>query len=91
MGLLSAWIAMQRGRSPIEGLILGGLFGPLGVIVECLLPVPERRSKAKVDRHAHTTSQAVPAPSQAEDDHPAVVEFLMDDSHNRERKISRRP
>ena len=41
-GLLGAWVATQRRRSAGEGFLLGVLFGPLGVIVECLLPMPER-------------------------------------------------
>jgi hypothetical protein len=35
---LGAWIASQKGRSGVEGLILGFLFGPMGVIVEAVLP-----------------------------------------------------
>lgn len=92
MGLLSAWIAAQRGRSTVEGLILGCLFGPLGVLVECLLPVPEKKQSRPASRR--TTNQATtPIVSVDEDNHPAVAEFLAesDPSHNRERKISRRP
>lgn len=37
-GLFGAWVADQRGRSPLEGLVVGALFGPLGVLVEALLP-----------------------------------------------------
>jgi hypothetical protein len=37
-GAFTAWIAAQKGRSPMEGLILGALFGPLGSIVEACLP-----------------------------------------------------
>jgi hypothetical protein len=32
------WVAYQCGRESIEGFVLGLLFGPLGVIVEALLP-----------------------------------------------------
>jgi hypothetical protein len=35
---LGAWIADQKGRSGGEGFALGLLFGPLGVLVEALLP-----------------------------------------------------
>ncbi len=38
MGFLAAWIAAQKKRGPAEGFILGFVFGPLGVIVEALLP-----------------------------------------------------
>ena len=40
---LGGWVAIQRNRAPTEGLILGLLYGPLGVIVEALLPVGERQ------------------------------------------------
>lgn len=38
MGLLGAWVASQKGRPAAEGLLLGAVFGPLGVIIEALLP-----------------------------------------------------
>jgi hypothetical protein len=37
-GGLGAWVATQKYRDVGEGFILGLLFGPLGVIVEALLP-----------------------------------------------------
>lgn len=40
---LGRWVAMNKRRRGAEGLTLGLLFGPLGVIVEALLPTnPER-------------------------------------------------
>jgi hypothetical protein len=42
-GFLCSWIAGGRGRSSIEGFVLGFLFGPVGMIVELVLPrVPDR-------------------------------------------------
>ena len=38
LGGLSAWIAGEKHRGFGEGLLLGFLFGPLGVLVEALLP-----------------------------------------------------
>lgn len=35
---LGWWIAIQKGRSEAEGAALGLLFGPLGCLVEALLP-----------------------------------------------------
>lgn len=35
---LGAWVATQRHRGAGEGLVLGLLFGPFGVLVEALLP-----------------------------------------------------
>jgi hypothetical protein len=37
-GGLGGWVATQKQRSALEGLVLGLLFGPLGVLVEALLP-----------------------------------------------------
>jgi uncharacterized membrane protein YeaQ/YmgE (transglycosylase-associated protein family) len=39
-GSLAGWIGQQKGRRPEEGMLLGALFGPLGVIVVALLPTP---------------------------------------------------
>jgi hypothetical protein len=36
--MLAAWVADEKNRSPIEGFLLGLLFGPLGVLVEVGLP-----------------------------------------------------
>jgi hypothetical protein len=35
---LGAWLAGQRGRSDLEGFILGFLFGPFGLMIELFLP-----------------------------------------------------
>lgn len=32
------WVARQKQRSAYEGLLIGALFGPLGVLVEAMLP-----------------------------------------------------
>lgn len=37
-GAFGGYVSIQVGREPAEGLILGALFGPLGVIVAALLP-----------------------------------------------------
>lgn len=42
-GTLGRWVAMQHGRSGLEGAVLGILFGPLGIIVEALLPSKSER------------------------------------------------
>jgi hypothetical protein len=44
MAAFGSWIAGQRGRSGFEGFILGFLFGPLGVLVEALLPPGQSRT-----------------------------------------------
>ncbi len=38
LATLGCWVARQKGRWGWEGLVIGGLFGPLGVMVEALLP-----------------------------------------------------
>jgi hypothetical protein len=38
MGAFGAWVAMAKNRSPIEGLVLGLLFGPFGVLITALMP-----------------------------------------------------
>lgn len=39
--MLGAWIAGRRDRALMEGVILGSLFGPLGCMIELLLPEDE--------------------------------------------------
>lgn len=46
---LGYWIALQKRREPFEGLVLGLLFGPLGAIIEALLPNGERGGKTRVN------------------------------------------
>jgi hypothetical protein len=38
MGFLGAFVAAQKRRAVAEGFMMGLLFGPLGVLVEALLP-----------------------------------------------------
>lgn len=38
MATLGGWIASQKGRETSEGVVLGFAFGPLGILVEALLP-----------------------------------------------------
>lgn len=47
-GGLGAYIAGQKGRAPAEGAVLGFLFGPLGALIEAILPTldsPAGRSR----------------------------------------------
>jgi hypothetical protein len=41
MAMLGAWVAVQKGREPVEGGTLGFLFGPFGVLIEALLPTTD--------------------------------------------------
>lgn len=36
--LVGGWIAVQRSRLPEEGVLLGFFLGPVGILVEALLP-----------------------------------------------------
>jgi hypothetical protein len=40
---LGGWISAQKGRDPIEGAVLGGLFGPLGCLIAALMPTQQSR------------------------------------------------
>lgn len=40
LAVLGIWISSQKRRRPIEGMLLGGGFGVLGVLVESCLPSP---------------------------------------------------
>lgn len=66
---LGGWVASQKRRRLVEGLVLGAGFGPLGALVEALLPVPpERRGRdsSSLSRPKPTVargmSAAAPAP-----------------------------
>lgn len=37
-GLFGSWIATQKGRRENEGFVLGAILGPLGWLIELLLP-----------------------------------------------------
>ena len=39
---LGAWISAQKGRSPVEGVILGFAFGPFGALIAALMPTQTR-------------------------------------------------
>jgi hypothetical protein len=46
MAYLGAWTARLQRRDPWEGFVLGVLLGPIGAVVEVLLPDGTRRSSA---------------------------------------------
>lgn len=74
MGCLAAWIAAQKKRAPVEGFLLGLVFGPLGVIVEALLPsqhvpIPGRHASGPRARKPSPRDRA----TQAEGDQDGAV------------------
>lgn len=40
LAILAMYVAVQRRRPVFEGFVLGLVFGPLGVLVAALLPMP---------------------------------------------------
>lgn len=76
-GALGAYVAAMKHRSRLEGLILGGLFGPLGVLILVLFPD---------GRRAHTR------PSLLRDDRPpAEIPWLreMEAGSGRDDEVNR--
>jgi hypothetical protein len=43
---LGYYIAAQKGRPETEGLVLGLVFGPLGCLIEAILPTIERNGQS---------------------------------------------
>lgn len=43
MGGVGAYVAVQKQREPIEGLLFALLLGPIGILIEVLLPEGKRR------------------------------------------------
>lgn len=46
-GGFGSWIATQKHRDPGEGMLLGFVFGPIGLLIEAMLPnkpAPDRQS-----------------------------------------------
>lgn len=71
--VFGAMFAAEKKRSTAEGVLLGCLFGPLGLIVEALLP---DRAEARRS-HAARRRQFSEAIDDKEDD--AVMGWLADD------------
>lgn len=42
---LGVYVAAQKGRDRFEGWLISILFGPLGVLVEALLPAQQRKPR----------------------------------------------
>jgi hypothetical protein len=66
LGALGLWTAMQKGRSTTEGFVLGLIFGPLGVILEGLLPTLEPSENVSVGAEP-TNFQPATIPDEPED------------------------
>jgi hypothetical protein len=58
-GALGSWIAMQKNRDNSEGFALGCIFGPLGVLIEALLPTLSDHSSQKDSDHSSQKDEAI--------------------------------
>jgi hypothetical protein len=47
-GLMGSYVASQRLRGPLEGFMFGLLLGPLGILIEVLMPHGETRDEPDV-------------------------------------------
>jgi hypothetical protein len=59
-GFLGMFVADQKGRSGGEGFLLGFLFGPLGCLIECLLPNVEAPPSFRTAVRARTVIPEMP-------------------------------
>lgn len=53
-GGVGSWIAAQKRRNEVEGAVLGALFGPIGWIIEAVLPTKERAPTRTANHYAPT-------------------------------------
>jgi uncharacterized membrane protein YeaQ/YmgE (transglycosylase-associated protein family) len=84
-GLLGGYIAGQKGREPVEGVLLGFLFGPIGAVVVALLPTrakPRRSHSTRVRSHGTPEYRddwdAPPPARQSDPVEDQVVDFLRE-------------
>ena len=66
MAGLGGWVASQKNRDATEGFVLGLVFGPLGVLVEALLP------------NAIKTGQTTTRPDRRSIDQEGQITFIAD-------------
>lgn len=52
LAALAMYVAVQRRRPVFEGFVLGLVFGPLGVLVAALLPMPPAPARPHPRPHA---------------------------------------
>jgi hypothetical protein len=59
-GALGAYVAAQKGREPVEGLVFGVLLGPLGVLVAGLMPTRDAQSPPHAPQPDEEVRDALP-------------------------------
>jgi hypothetical protein len=77
---LGYWVASEKGRNPVEGLILGLVFSVIGVFIEAMLP--------NVRRAPIPTWRAEPEDDGSDDD-TEVASFLGEIDEPRTDEVSR--
>ncbi len=58
LGCVGAWVAAQKNRPGGEGFMLGFFLGPLGLILEALLPTLTKEQLAELQRRPEPPSPA---------------------------------
>jgi hypothetical protein len=76
-GSFGAWVAGQKYRESVEGFLLGVLFGPLGVIVEGLLPEFPKPTLATTRPAPAQASKPLPPPAAKPKPKPMMAEEWM--------------
>jgi hypothetical protein len=79
---IGGYIAAQKGRSETEGAVLGFLLGPLGLLIEALLPTvqaPKRRTSGRAPRRTGERGEWVPEYSEAWDKPAPPKDETVDD------------
>ncbi|AGA27642.1 hypothetical protein [Singulisphaera acidiphila] len=64
--LFGSWIASAKGRSSLEGFVIGFLFGPLGCLIEALLPTLAYATPSPFHAVTITPEQAAEAEQEEE-------------------------
>jgi hypothetical protein len=90
--VLGAWVGIQKDRSPLEGATLGFLFGPLGVLIELLLPTGRYAPERKRDPYQPTIlSEAPDMPYLADISEPTIVPMRPEEAWLKELENRHRP
>lgn len=78
-GCLGGWVASQKGRRPVEGLSLGFLFGPFGVLIESLLPSVARKSHVRPSQRRRSGRWDYAAPPKADPAEEQAAAWISDE------------
>ena len=73
LGGVGSWIATQKGRSGAEGFVLGVLLGPIGWIIEALLPQQTSHRPQTQHYRSPDYDDPVPTPAPARPKQPSAA------------------